>query len=281
MTHAPDLQAGDAWHSLELDDVAGRLGADPSAGLSGDEAARRLDESGPNELETTQGTSPWQLLLDQVKNVMILILLIAVGLSIGLGQGTEAIVIAVIVLFAVLLGFAQEYRAERAIEALREMAAPTATVLRDGEPEDVLAREIVPGDVMLLEAGDRAPADGRLIEVVSLQVEEAALTGESLPVEKQTAALPEGDAAGRRPAQHGLLGDDRHLWPRPRARRGDGDARPSSAGSRSCCRRSSARRRRCSSASTRSGWRSRGSPWSWCCSSSRWGSCAASRSSRC
>ena len=193
MTHAPDLQAGDAWHSLELDDVAGRLGADPSAGLSGDEAARRLDESGPNELDTTQGTSPWQLLLDQVKNVMILILLIAVGLSIGLGQGTEAIVIAVIVLFAVLLGFAQEYRAERAIEALREMAAPTATVLRDGEPEDVLAREIVPGDVMLLEAGDRAPADGRLIEVVSLQVEEAALTGESLPVEKQTAALPEGD----------------------------------------------------------------------------------------
>ena len=193
MTHAPGLQAGDAWHSLELDDVAGRLGADPSAGLSGDEAARRLDESGPNELDTTQGSSPWQLLLDQVKNVMILILLIAVGLSIGLGHGTEAIVIAVIVLFAVLLGFAQEYRAERAIEALREMAAPTATVLRDGEPEDVLAREIVPGDVLLLEAGDRAPADGRLFEVVSLQVEEAALTGESLPVEKQTAALPEGD----------------------------------------------------------------------------------------
>jgi len=193
LTHAPGLQAGDAWHSLELDDVAGRLGADPSAGLSGDEAARRLDESGPNELDTTQGTSPWQLLLDQVKNVMILILLIAVGLSIGLGHGTEAIVIAVIVLFAVLLGFAQEYRAERAIEALREMAAPTATVLRDGEPEDVLAREIVPGDVLLLEAGDRAPADGRLFEVVSLQVEEAALTGESLPVEKQTAALPEGD----------------------------------------------------------------------------------------
>ena len=83
MTHAPGLQAGDAWHSLELDDVAGRLGADPSAGLSGDEAARRLDESGPNELDTTQGTSPWQLLLEQFKNVLILILLIAVGLSIG------------------------------------------------------------------------------------------------------------------------------------------------------------------------------------------------------
>ncbi len=193
MTHAPGLQAGDAWHSLELDDVAARIGADRGDGLSSEEAARRLAEVGPNELEATHGVSPWSLLLDQVKNVMILILLIAVGLSIGLGHGTEAIVIAVIVLFAVLLGFAQEYRAERAIEALREMAAPTATVLRDGEPEEVLAREIVPGDVMLLEAGDRAPADGRLSEVVSLQVEEAALTGESLPVEKQTAALPEGD----------------------------------------------------------------------------------------
>jgi Ca2+-transporting ATPase len=88
----------------------------------------------------------------------------------------------VIVLFAVLLGFVQEYRAERAIEALREMAAPTASVLRDGEPVEVAAREVVPGDILLLEAGDRAPADGRVSEVVSLQVEEAALTGESLPV---------------------------------------------------------------------------------------------------
>ena len=85
-----------------------------------------------------------------------------------------------IVLFAVLLGFVQEYRAERAIEALRELAAPTATVLRDGEVVDVPARELVPGDLVLLEAGDRAPADARVVEAVNLQVEEAALTGESV-----------------------------------------------------------------------------------------------------
>ena len=96
----------------------------------------------------------------------------------------EAIAIAVIVLFAVLLGFVQEYRAERAIEALRQMAAPTATALRDGEEVEIPARELVPGDVVLLRAGDKIPADARLIEAVNLQIEEAALTGESVPVGK-------------------------------------------------------------------------------------------------
>jgi P-type Ca2+ transporter type 2C len=119
------------------------------------------------------------------------ILLIAVALSAVLGHATEAVVITVIVLFAVLLGFVQEYRAERAIEALREMAAPTASVIRDGEPVEVPAREIVPGDLMVLEAGDRIAADGRLSEVVSLQAEEAALTGESLPLDKQTEPIPD------------------------------------------------------------------------------------------
>jgi P-type Ca2+ transporter type 2C len=181
------------WHSLDLDEVSDALGTSPETGLSGEDAARHLTEFGPNELEAAQRASPWSLLLDQVKNILIIILLIAVALSAVLGHATEAVVITVIVLFAVLLGFVQEYRAERAIEALREMAAPTASVLRDGEPVDVPAREVVPGDLMLLEAGDRAPADGRLSEVVSLQVEESALTGESLPVEKQKEVLPDED----------------------------------------------------------------------------------------
>jgi P-type Ca2+ transporter type 2C len=181
------------WHSLDLDEVAQRLNTSLRTGLRGEEAARRLIEFGPNELEAAPRASPWSLLLDQLKNVLIVILLFAVVLSAVLGHVTEAVVITVIVLFAVLLGFAQEYRAERAIEALRQMAAPSASVLRDGEPVDVPAREVVPGDLMLLDAGDRAPADGRLSEVVSLQVEEAALTGESLPVEKQTVALPDAE----------------------------------------------------------------------------------------
>ena len=186
-------RAESSWHGLEVDDVAARLDSSASSGLSRREAARRLAEYGPNEIAAARTTSPWRLLLDQFRNVLILILLVAVGLSAVLGHATEALVIAVIVLLAALLGFVQEYRAERAVEALRRMAAPTATVLRDGEEVDILAREIAPGDVMLLRAGDRASADGRLTEVVNLQVEESALTGESVPVEKQTAALPDGD----------------------------------------------------------------------------------------
>jgi len=170
-----------------------RLDTSLRAGLSEQEAARRLAEYGPNELEAGHAIVPWRLLLDQLKNVLILILLVAVGLSAVLGHTTEAVVITVIVLFAALLGFVQEYRAERAIEALRQLAAPTATVLRDHEEVDVPAPELVPGDVILLRAGGKASADARLSEVASLQVEESALTGESLPVEKQTAAIADGE----------------------------------------------------------------------------------------
>jgi P-type Ca2+ transporter type 2C len=184
-------KAAGAWYGRDIDEVAAAFCTSLGTGLSEQQAAHRLAELGPNELQAARAVRPWRLLLEQLRNVLILILLVAVGLSAALGHATEAVVITVIVLFAVLLGFVQEYRAERAIEALRAMAAPTATVLRDGRTEDVPAREVVPGDVMVLEAGDRAPADGRVFEAASLQVEEAALTGESLPVEKQTAALPD------------------------------------------------------------------------------------------
>ena len=181
------------WHSLAVEEVAARLDTRPDQGLTGTEARRRLEQHGPNELEAAAAVAPWRIFLDQFKNVLILILLVAVGLSIVLGHATEAIVIGVIVLLAAVLGFVQELRAERAIEALRRMAAPTAVVLRDGEEIDVAARDLVPGDVLLLHAGDRVPADGRVMEAVNLQVEEAALTGESLPVEKGEAALEEAD----------------------------------------------------------------------------------------
>jgi P-type Ca2+ transporter type 2C len=178
---------------LPLEEVAARLATELDSGLARAEAKRRLGEYGPNELEIARAVAPWKLLLDQFKNVLILILLAAVGLSIVLGHATEAIVIGAIVLLAALLGFVQEFRAERAIEALRRMAAPTATVLREGEEVDVPARELVPGDVLLLHAGDKVPADGRLAEAVNLRVEESALTGESLPVEKETAELEADD----------------------------------------------------------------------------------------
>jgi len=182
------------WHALSPGEILSYLQASPD-GLPGSEATKRLAQYGPNELTAARRVSPWALLLEQFKNVLIVILLVATTLSAFVGHGVEAIAIGVIVLFAVLLGFVQEYRAERAIEALREMAAPTATVLRDDEEMDVPAREVVPGDIILLRAGDKIPADGRLLEAINLQLDEAALTGESIPVSKHTAPLSNGQLA--------------------------------------------------------------------------------------
>jgi P-type Ca2+ transporter type 2C len=192
---ARESGAASAWHALDPDEVAARLETSATRGLDGEEAARRLAEHGPNEIQAARRVPPWRLLLDQFKNVLILILLVAVALSAALGHATEAVVVTVIVLFAVVLGFVQEYRAERAIEALRELAAPTATVVRDGEEVELPARDLVPGDLILVQAGDKVPADARVTESVNLQVEEAALTGESVPVSKRTEPLDGDDVA--------------------------------------------------------------------------------------
>jgi Ca2+-transporting ATPase len=153
-------------------------------GLDPDEARRRLGESGPNELPVGAGASPWTILLAQFKNVLVLILLIAIAMSAALGHTLEAIAIGVIALFSIVLGFIQEFRAEKAMEALRRLASPDATVIRCGEERDIPAREIVPGDIILLTAGDLVPADARLVQVAELRLDEAALTGESSPVSK-------------------------------------------------------------------------------------------------
>ena len=182
------------WHTLSAADACARLESF-SAGLTAAEAARRLDEYGSNELQAAHRISPWTILFEQFKNVLIVILLAATVLSAFLGHGVEAVAITVILLFSVVLGFVQEYRAERAIEALRQMAAPTATALRDGEEREVPARDLVPGDVVVLRAGNRIPADARLIEAVNLQIQEAALTGESVPVEKHAAPLSNPELA--------------------------------------------------------------------------------------
>ncbi|HVR28884.1 MAG TPA: cation-translocating P-type ATPase [Thermoanaerobaculia bacterium] len=176
------------WHGLSAEEALDRLGS-TKQGLSSDEAARRLERYGPNELRAADRVSAFQLLLAQLKNALILILIAATVLSAFLGHLVEAITILVIVLFAVVLGFIQEYRAERAIEALQRMAAPNATVLRDGEEVKIPARDLVPGDLVLIAAGDRCPADARLVTAVNLQIEEAVLTGESMPVEKVSTTL--------------------------------------------------------------------------------------------
>jgi Ca2+-transporting ATPase len=189
----PPPQQKQVWHTLSADEVLATLQTS-SQGLSPEEAKRRLERYGLNELTAAEHVSPWRILLSQFQNVLIVILLIATVLSVVVGHAVEAIAIAVIVLFAVLLGFIQEFRAERAIEALRQMAAPLATVIRGGREQQIAAREIVPGDIVLLHAGDKIPADARLLEAVNLKLEEAALTGESVAVEKETEPLTDPEA---------------------------------------------------------------------------------------
>jgi P-type Ca2+ transporter type 2C len=186
------------WHAQSVQQVLAALSSSPS-GLSDEEAARRLAQYGPNELQAFARTSAWHTLADQFKNVLILILLVATVLSGVLGHALEAVVIAIIVLFAVLLGFIQEFRAERALEALRKMAAPLAKVIRNGGERTIAARELVPGDLIALHAGDRVPADARMSLAVNLSIDEAALTGESAAIEKTKAPLTEpGLAIGDR-----------------------------------------------------------------------------------
>jgi P-type Ca2+ transporter type 2C len=279
----PAVRKGHAadWHHLDVDEAAARLDVSLSSGLSQREAARRLAEHGPNELRAARRVAAWKLLLEQFRNVLILILHVAVGLSVALGHATEALVIAAVVLLAAVLGFVQEYRAERAIEALGRMAAPTATVLRNGGELDIPARELVPGDLALLRAGDRASADGRLIDAVNLQVEESPLTGESLPVEKQTEALPDGELpAGDRTNM--VYAGTTVAYGRGRALVVATGMQTEFGGiARMIETIERARRRPFSSAST--GWpRSWRAQRSWSCSSSsRWGSSAVSRSWRC
>jgi Ca2+-transporting ATPase len=181
------------WHARSVDDVFGRLGSGRH-GLSAEEARHRLATAGPNALQVARRASPWRLLAAQFRNVLIVILLVATALSAMLGHAVEAIAITVIVVFAVLLGFVQEFRAERAIEALRQMSAPRATVIRDGAEIDIPAREVVPGDLLVLSAGNRIAADGRLVHGVNLKSQEAPLTGESTPIDKHADVLHEADA---------------------------------------------------------------------------------------
>lgn len=183
----------DEYYRISVDAVVEELRTDLGTGLDENQAVRRLAEFGPNELKSSEHTSPWVLFLAQFKNILIQILLFATLLSVFMGHAMEAVAIAVIVLFAVILSFIQEFRAERAIEALRRMAAPTARVIRSGKEKEIPAVEIVVGDLIILKAGDKVPADARIVQAVNLQLVEAALTGESLPVEKKIDALGEGD----------------------------------------------------------------------------------------
>ena len=184
------IRTAKSWHSVETSEVLKALNSDLS-GLSQAEAKRRLAELGPNELKKEERISPFALFIGQFKNILIVILLIAIVLSAAIGELIDAGIIAVIVIFCAVLGFTQEYRAERALEALKKMLSPTITVLREDGEEEIPSKELVPGDILLLEAGDKILADARLVESHSLMCDEASLTGESVPVSKEIKSLPE------------------------------------------------------------------------------------------
>jgi len=177
------------WHAHEISEVLQKLNTDQRRGLTAEEVRKRLEIYGFNEFKKEERVSPLTIFFNQFKNVLIVILLIATLLSALVGEIFDAGLILVIVIFCALLGFIQEYRAERALEALKKMLSPTITVIRDEKEQEVLSKELVPGDILILEAGDKVPADGRLIEAHSLRCDEAPLTGESVPVGKHIQPL--------------------------------------------------------------------------------------------
>jgi Ca2+-transporting ATPase len=194
-TAAPErarAAAGRPWHTLGAAEVARAQATDLERGLSEAEARRRLAEVGENALEDRGGRTIWQIAWEQVASVLIAILVVAGGVAAALGRPYDTAAILAIVVLFVVLGVVQEYRAQRAIAALKQMAAPVVRVVRDGRVRELSARELVPGDLVRLETGSAVPADLRLVESVNLRTQEAALTGESEPVDK--AVAPVGDA---------------------------------------------------------------------------------------
>ncbi len=190
------------WHLLAADEAERKLETNPDRGLSPEQAAQRLARYGRNELREGRQRPPWRILLDQFSDFMIVVLIAAAVVSGVIGEPQDTIAIIAILVLNAVIGFIQEYRAERAMAALKRIAAPSASVLRAGQRITLPAHELVPGDVVVLEAGNIVPADLRLTEAVRLQVNESALTGESTAVEKAAASLRDADAP---------LGDRRNM----------------------------------------------------------------------
>lgn len=197
----------------DADQVAQALNVDPRTGLSSEEAKRRLDKFGPNELASAPPVPKWKKFLQQFQDPLVYLLLAATAISlvawiiekVNAAPGAEgealpfdSIVIVLILIVNAILGYMQEAKAEEAVNALSEMTAPTSNVLRNGRVERINTTDIVPGDILVLGEGDTVPADGRLLAAASLRIAEASLTGESVPVGKKPATLDSAKALGDR-----------------------------------------------------------------------------------
>ncbi len=183
------MEKGPAWHALEIQTVVDTLVTDLERGLSLKEAARRFRFFGPNKLAEQKQVSPWLIFFSQFKNFMVVVLCGAAVISLFLGETADAFTIVAIIFLNACLGFIQEFRAERTLAALKQLSSPEATVVRNGLEVRIPATELVPGDLVKLEAGDRVPADLRLIQAIGMEVEESILTGESEPVSKDAGVV--------------------------------------------------------------------------------------------
>ncbi len=185
----PPAPPKQAWHTQTVEAATAALQSNLTQGLSSDEAAMRLETYGRNALKEQGGRSPWQILWEQLTATMVIILIVAAVVSAFLGKWLEASAILAIVLLFALLGFFQEWRAEQAMQALKQLAVPNVRVRRNGRIQEIAAPELVPGDMVVLEAGNLVPADLRLVEAFNLRIQEAALTGEAEAIEKVTEPL--------------------------------------------------------------------------------------------
>jgi len=188
------VSQSEAWHTLSLVEVFLRLETDAAQGLTHAEAARRLAQYGPNTLAQAQQRSTLVILLDQFKSLIVALLVTATAIAFGMGEHIEALAILVVIVFNAAIGFFTEWKAQQALSALQKQTVRVAHVIRQGTENEIPAAELVPGDLVVLVAGARVPADGRIVESVRLQIEEAALTGESHAVAKMSDMLDDKDA---------------------------------------------------------------------------------------
>ena len=187
-----EKQLSKSWHTESCDKTLESLGSSMQ-GLSTDEASKKLETYGKNEIASEEKSTLWAILFSQFANVLIIVLIVSATISLILGKQVESISIFIIVILAAVLGTLQEFQAGKALEALKKMASPFATVIRNGATTEIPASDLVPGDIVVITYGNKVPADIRLVESNNLQIEEAALTGESLPVEKSVEPI-EGDS---------------------------------------------------------------------------------------
>jgi P-type Ca2+ transporter type 2C len=191
------IEKPNVWYTLKIEDIFKALETSEK-GLTATEAERRLNEHGPNELEKEKGMTKLALLIHQLKNPLVAVLFAAALISFLVGKMIDTLVVAVVIVFNTTIGFFQEYKAEVALQALKSMAAPEAEVIRDCPERGtclemrVKANKIVPGDIILLAAGDKVPADARIFEVANLEIDESMLTGESTTVKKNSCCSKSG-----------------------------------------------------------------------------------------